>query len=118
MHILIIEDEAPLRELICDILVDVGYTVEMAGDGAEALALIDGTVPDIVIADLRLPNLDGCGFTRAFRKKYGPGIPIIIMSAAYQKHQIDCLNQANAFLEKPFSINELLHTIRSIRASP
>ncbi len=69
---------AAVRQLIADILSFDGHEVELASDGAEALRLVGQRVYDLILSDLRMPNLDGPGLYWALRRRYGKSIPRII----------------------------------------
>ena len=60
-RISVVDDEAAVRRLVADILSFDGHEVELASDGAEALRLVEQRVYDLILSDLRMPNLDGPG---------------------------------------------------------
>jgi CheY-like chemotaxis protein len=78
--ILIVDDEPNIRRLFRDELEDEGHEVEQAGDGAEALAEQERTNPDLVILDLRMPEMNGLEFLDRLRKKR-PDLPVIVCTA-------------------------------------
>ena len=81
--ILVIEDEAPIRENLRTFLEMEGHAVIDAGDGAAGLALAREHAPDLVICDLRLPELDGCALLEALRSQPATaGIPVLLVSAS------------------------------------
>lgn len=57
-NILVVEDDADMRELFCTVLLDGGYKVFPAGDGAEALDVLDRSYIDLIVADVMMPNMD------------------------------------------------------------
>jgi CheY-like chemotaxis protein len=81
--VLVVDDDADLRIGLCEILVEEGYSVASAVDGADALAhLSEPAMPDIVLLDLRMPNMDGYAFLE--RRSTSPKlaeIPVIVISA-------------------------------------
>lgn len=84
-HILIVDDDPDMRDLLADILVNAGYSANCAGDGAEALEALDSTPTDAVLLDLHMPGMNGQEFLvrRAADPKLAK-IPVIITSASAQ----------------------------------
>ena len=74
--ILVVDDEAPIRTTIADILRDEGYTIKTASDGQEALQIVERIRPALVLLDMRMPVLDGWGFAHAVRER-GLDVPIV-----------------------------------------
>lgn len=79
MRILLIEDDAHQRLLLAEELGDEGYEVCAAGSGGEALERYDSIEPDLVIADLKLPDMDGTRVVHEIRRR-SPKLPIIVSS--------------------------------------
>jgi CheY-like chemotaxis protein len=81
--VLVVDDDRELRIGLCEILVEEGYSVASAVDGADALAHLDEPqIPDVVLLDLRMPNMDGFAFLE--RRSASPKlreIPVIVISA-------------------------------------
>lgn len=99
-------------ELLSDFLEDQGFHVERASDGASALRAIRQSNPDLVIADVMMPYLDGYGLIRALEND-SEKIPVILMSAAVSPRRPDV-----SFISKPFDLGELLDLItRSLNGS-
>lgn len=109
-HILVIDDDPSIREVLSDVLSDEGYAVNSASNGAEGLIAIDHSLPALVLLDMRMPVLDGWGFARTLRDR-GLSIPIIVMTAAQDAHQWAQEVGATGFVAKPFDLNELLDII-------
>lgn len=112
--ILIIEDEDGIIHLISLYLKDAGYTVVVAKDGADGLALHARERPDLVILDIMLPSLDGfevCRRIRAWAKT-----PILMLTArSAEEDRINGLELgADDYLVKPFSPRELVSRVRAI----
>jgi CheY-like chemotaxis protein len=79
MHrILIVDDESMLRETMAAILSRDDYTVDTAADGAEALRLLDLHRYDLVLSDLRMPELDGPQLYDAIRRRCRPPMPAVV----------------------------------------
>ena len=78
-RILIVDDEKNIVSSLTSILSDEGYEVSMAGDGIEALVLIQKDPPDLVILDIWLPGMDGIEVLKTL-KSYNLGVEVLIMS--------------------------------------
>jgi DNA-binding NtrC family response regulator len=119
MRILVVEDEVELRATIGDVIRDAGHDLVEAGDdAAEACALVDQAVFDLVISDVRLPGLDGLDLLRRARKS-APLSEFILMTAYADVGQaVAALKEgASDYLIKPFSPDELLHHIARIEST-
>jgi len=112
-HILVIEDEQPIRRLLNASLSHAGYRVSEAVSGADGLRAASAQPPDLIILDLGLPDLDGQEVLKRLREWYTS--PIIIVSARDQEQQkIAALDHgADDYVTKPFGIGELLARIRT-----
>jgi two-component system phosphate regulon response regulator PhoB len=116
-YALIVEDEAPLIELIRYNLVKEGYEVATATDGEEALLLIEERQPDIVLLDWMLPKLAGIEVARRLRSKAATrNLPIIMLTARTEESdRIRGLDiGADDYMTKPFSMSELTARIRAV----
>ncbi len=111
-HILIVEDERPIRRFLKASLENEGYRVSEAATGDEAIRLAGSLPPDLVILDLGLPDMDGQELLRRFRDWFAG--PIVILSARDQEPQkVQALDGgADDYLTKPFGVGELLARIR------
>ena len=121
-HILCIEDEIDIQEIIAYNLGKAGYMVTLAGDGVEGLKLAQTHIPDLILLDIMLPNLNGmqvCERLKADAKTQA--IPIIMLSARSEEADvIGGLSQgADDYMTKPFSQAELLARIKvALRRRP
>jgi len=79
-HILIADDEPLTRKSLLEILKFEGYRVSLASDGEEALKIVKKDIPDVVIADLKMPRMDGIALLREI-KKYNPDIEVVLITA-------------------------------------
>ena len=116
-YALIVEDEPALVELIRYNLIKEGYEVSIAGDGEEALLLIEERQPDIVLLDWMLPKLAGIEVARRLRSKSTTrNLPIIMLTArAEESDRIRGLDiGADDYMTKPFSMSELTARIRAV----
>ena len=113
-RILIVEDDRTLGCLLKSSVERVGYAVEIKSSGTEALAEVAEHRPDLVILDLKLPDMSGYDVCRALRRLYTRwDVPILILTG--MDKPIDELrgfaHGADAYLTKPYELNELLKTI-------
>jgi DNA-binding NtrC family response regulator len=113
-HLLIVEDEAPLREAIAEQLTDRGYRVEQAESGEVAIAKLADFAFDIIITDLRLPGVDGSVVVEAAVERYPHIIAIVVTGYGTVKDAVEAIKRgATDFVNKPFQIDELLHVLDS-----
>ncbi len=107
--ILLVEDDAAIRESVADCLAFEGYRVLAVGNGREALeALRRGPAPAVVVLDLLMPVLGGAQFLEAQRADPAiAGVPVILMTAAIPSSTA-ALPRADAYLPKPFDLVDLL----------
>src|SRR4051794_16842317 len=104
--ILIVDDTPEIRALIADTLTDAGYTVECAGDGAEALAAVEQQEPALVLLDLHMPVLDGWGFARVLTDR-DRHVPIVVLTAAANAARNAAELGAVGYIRKPFALLDL-----------
>lgn len=112
--ILVIEDEEPVRENILEILENEGFDAIAAENGSIGLYLAQEKLPDLILCDVLMPELDGYGVLNALRSESKTAtIPFMFLSAKTAKmdlqHGINL--GANAYLKKPFTLDELLVAI-------
>src|SRR5467141_1361343 len=113
-HLLIVEDEGPLRQAIAEQLGDRGYHVEQADSGEAALAHLADFAFDIIITDLRLPGVDGSAVVEAAVARYPEVIAIVVTGFGTVKDAVEAIKRgAWDFVSKPFQIDELLHVLDS-----
>lgn len=110
--VLVVEDDAPVRNLISTTLKTRGYEYLIAQNGESAIMEASSHNPDVVLLDLGLPDIDGVDVIKKIRT--WSEIPIIVISArAEDKDKIDALDAgADDYLTKPFSVEELLARLR------
>jgi DNA-binding response OmpR family regulator len=115
--ILLADDEANLRILVCTTLDDPGYCILEAADGTSALELAQKERPDLLVLDWTMPGINGIDVAKFLRQHPATAhIPIIILTAKGQetdKAQGDSVG-ANAYLVKPFSPLELLRKVQEV----
>jgi len=113
-HVLLVEDELPLRQAIAEQLTDRGYQVQEADSGEAALALLSEFAFDIIITDLRLPGVDGATLVQSAVDRYPEIVAIVVTGYGTVKDAVAAIKRgAWDFVAKPFQIDELLHVMDS-----
>ncbi|GAA1477204.1 response regulator transcription factor [Nocardioides aestuarii] len=114
-RVLVVDDDKAVRESLRRSLEFNGYDVALAADGAEALAGIGGSHPDVVVMDVMMPRLDGLETTRAMRQA-GHDVPILVLTARDAVgDRVEGLDAgADDYLTKPFALAELLARLRAL----
>jgi len=105
-RLLVIDDDSLNRELLESALSEAGYEVGVAKDGFAALAQMHGALPDLIISDLKMPNMSGFEFLSIARRRF-PQIPTIAVSGEFHPPIEPLGILADGFLSKPFSLDEL-----------
>ena len=116
-RVLVVEDEAAIAELISLNLRHAGYEVVIAADADQALAAVDGVLPDLVVLDWMLPGQSGLALAKRWRAQARTReLPIIMLTArADEGDKISGLDAgADDYLVKPFSPHELMARIRAV----
>jgi CheY-like chemotaxis protein len=111
-RILVVDDDADVRELIALVLTQSGYDVDDAADGFGALAKVPHFRPDAVLTDLRMPGMSGTELLQRIRRIHGD-LPVILATGL---ETMDLCTAAEAYgavtcLEKPINLEELVWTI-------
>jgi two-component system response regulator PilR (NtrC family) len=113
-HLLLVEDEAGLRQAIAEQLADRGYHVDQADSGEAAVARLADFAYDIIITDLRLPGIDGGAVVEAAVARYPEIVAIVVTGFGTVKDAVEAIKRgAWDFVSKPFQIDELLHVLDS-----
>lgn len=116
-QVLVVEDEAAIREMIAFALERAGMRVQLAADSREALASISQHRPDIILMDWMMPGVSGIDLTRRLRREpYTEEIPIIMLTARVSEDDKVSGLEAGTddYVIKPFSPRELLARIRAV----
>jgi len=116
--ILIVDDQQLTIQLLEEVFADVGYRTLVARDGADALAILATTCPDLILTDLRMPVLDGFGLCRAVLANLATQtVPLVLMSSVVEMN--DAIDFPFAgFVLKPLVIEALLGLIAALIGSP
>jgi two-component system response regulator MprA len=116
-RILIVDDEAPVADLLEQALRQEGYEVTRAEDGMEAMNRIQAFEPDVVIMDVMMPRLDGVQTTRLLRRNRNfRDVVIVALSARTDQPARDAMREAGAdlYMRKPFTIARLVERVREL----
>jgi len=116
--ILVVDDEADIRDLLQEILHEEGYDVQVAGDAAKARAARLAHEPDLVLLDIWMPDSDGISLLREWRDTDVLNFPVVMMSGHGTVDTAVEATRLGAFdyVEKPLSLTKLLHTVeRALR---
>ena len=112
-RVLVVEDDEPSRQTMAAVLSEAGYEVVEAADGYEALSITARGAPDLVLADLQMPGIDGVELTRRLHT-FARAVPVILTTGVRDTRDVVTAAQAYgavACLEKPMNLDELLWTI-------
>jgi two-component system KDP operon response regulator KdpE len=112
-NILVVDDEPQITRVLKTSLSSQGYGIRTAADGEEALQTMREWAPDLIVTDLRMPNMDGLELCRRVRTE--SRIPIIVLSVKGEETiKVEALDAgADDYVTKPFSMNELVARIRA-----
>src|SRR3954465_4658727 len=118
--VLVVEDEASIASFVALYLKNAGYTVRTATTGGEALAQVNAQLPDMILLDLMLPDIDGLEVCKRIRQR--SDVPILMLTA--RDEDVDKIIGlevgADDYLTKPFNPRELVARVKSVlrRATP
>ena len=110
--LLIVDDDASIRNTLTLIFIELGYCVRSASDGFEALTLIHESKPDILLSDLNMPGMSGFELLSVVRRLH-PAIHVIATSGAFHGRVVPDGISADAFYEKASSLSYLLDLVGS-----
>ena len=117
-HILIIDDEQPIRELLSQYLVSCGYHVTGAGSAMEALRVVTETPPHLIISDLQLEDSDGLDMIEQLKSRL-PAVPVILLTGVLFDPEVarDVLTKDVAcYLEKTSPLSKILEVVQRLIA--
>lgn len=114
VHILIVDDEPDIRELIREGLKTAGYECFSAGDGYEGLKVLEEKPIDVVISDITMPRMNGIEFARRIRESYDADV--ILVTGYIETYSYDQAMELGVsdFLQKPIGLNELMLRLRRV----
>ena len=114
--ILVVEDDPGIRSLAQDLLTDEGYEVQTAESGKQALAVVAGSHPSLILVDLTMPEMDGRTLIATLREQYGD-VPVVLVSGAQDIHETAERIGAVGVIEKPFDIDLFVEAVRRALAA-
>lgn len=111
--VLVVDDDPAILRTLSINLRARGYDIETAGDGRSALQIVEERMPDVVILDLGLPDLDGVAVLKRLRT-YAQ-VPVVVLSARHESDdKVEALDEgADDYVTKPFELEELLARVRA-----
>jgi CheY-like chemotaxis protein len=118
--ILVVEDYEPLLVATSDVLEVAGYTILTASDGVEALHVMEETLPDLIVADILMPEMDGYAFFDVVRgHPHWACIPFIFLSCKAEDADLERaeLLGADGYITKPFAPEKLVTMVRTLLGS-
>jgi DNA-binding response OmpR family regulator len=113
-NLLVVDDDASVRNMLREYLAGHGFAVRLAGDGATMRAELERELPDLVLLDLRLPGEDGLTLARFLREHYDLGIVMVTASGDTVDRVVGLEIGADDYIAKPFDPRELLARIKSV----
>lgn len=119
--VLLVDDDPNLRELLRHMLELGGSKVVEAEDGLDALEKLEGFMPNIIVLDVMMPNLDGVSLCKKLRANATyANLPILMVSGKtqYKAVQEGLAAGANRYLCKPIAVNELIQNVQELLATP
>lgn len=120
-HILIIDDDPAIRDIFTQLLESKNYSVETAGEGKEGLVRMRERMPDLIITDIMMPEMDGLELVQTIRQ-LDPNLPVIAISGGMQTAAMNFLPLAEKFgackvFEKPVGLTKLLGAVEDLLAA-
>ncbi len=119
--ILFVEDEQELLSTLGQVLRDRGYSVIATSTAEDALKALKQTPPDLILADIKLPGIDGFDFYKMVRKMEGfTGIPVVFLTAFNNLQAETAARQEGVaeYITKPFEFEYLIYRLQTILSSP
>ena len=110
-QVLVVEDDSDIRETLELVLTSEGYDVVTAPHGAAALALLDQLRPSAILLDMKMPVMDGWAFLVHYRQRPGRQAPVVVVSAAQDDARRAADVGADAYVAKPFAIDDVLRAL-------
>jgi len=113
-RVLIVDDDAVIRETTGEYLSEQGFEIALAGDGVEMRTAIAAGIPDVVLLDLNLPGEDGLALTRWLREHHDLGIIMVTGAGEVVDRVVGLEVGADDYLAKPFDLRELRARLKSV----
>jgi CheY-like chemotaxis protein len=116
-RVLVVDDDATVRAYIGMALEEIGHEVMAAEHGIAALIILESRLPDVILLDMRMPQMDGWEFAQRYRDRSGPKAPIVVMTAAQDAAQRAAQIAADSYLAKPFDLTALYECVERFATS-
>ncbi len=119
-HILIVDDEAEIRDLLAQYLGSAGFRTTTAATPAEAFAVIERDAPDLVISDLQLEESDGLAMLERIKARL-PGVPLILLTGVLFEHDVverTLSHKISAYIEKTAPLSRVLAEVKRLTGAP
>lgn len=110
-RILVVDDDASIRNFVKNALEDAGYDVALAANGAEALQTVAAGPPHLILLDVRMPGVDGWEVLNQLRSAADEQTPVVVMTAEYTGQDRALNSGAQGYLAKPFELVDLLDSV-------
>ena len=110
-RVLLIEDDDATAQALGEILELEGYSVRRVHNGADAIDVLHGYRPDVVLVDLQLPVMDGRSFIEQYRRRVRPAASVVVMSGRTDGRAIASAMGADGYVGKPLEASDLLRTL-------
>ncbi len=112
--ILVVDDELLIRDLLYDFFQDQGWEISIASDGKKAMEILKSKDIDLLLTDIKMPEMDGLELTKYVRENY-PDMPVVLMTGFPSVDSAVTALRAKVedYIVKPFNINKLYKTVES-----
>jgi len=112
--VLVIDDDAAIRDIVATLLTEEGYAVITAGSGEEAFSHLEAVVPSLIITDMRMPVMDGWQFAAELHRRLDGEVPLLVMTAAVDAQQRATEVDADGAISKPFDLDEFVKSVQRL----
>lgn len=113
LRVLVVDDDAGVRQMIADALAAEHYQVQAAQDGREAIAQAKRQRPDLILLDVNMPQVDGWEVLESLRATAGRQTPVVVMTAGFEAQDRALATGAQGYLGKPFELDDLLSIVEA-----
>ncbi|GAG35812.1 unnamed protein product, partial [marine sediment metagenome] len=114
IHILVVDDEEIIRNMLQQAIKNAGYDCSNAGNARDALKVLEEKNVDVVINDIEMPGLNGIELTKIVKEKYDSDVIVMTGFAKDLKHEEVIERGARDFMRKPFSVKEMLIRLKHV----